>query len=391
MGDFNRHRPLWDEPRNTHLFTQENLDLAQPLLNLLGRHSMKMALPPYIPTLRAHNTGNRTRVDNVFCTEELMDAIIKCKADNAARLVKTDHFPIVTQFNIHATRTAWEPRHNYRLTDWTEFAKTLKENPANMSPPTGIKSIQDFDATLKNLNEAIRDDVTMTKPSPYSKRWWTAELANEKKKMQRLGGKLKYHRANPQHPIHEIYRQQRNHCSEQIRTAKAEHWAEWLQGLDEASVWQASRLATAPATDAGKARIPTLQIRDPVTKRVIAEAVDDDSNGRLFFENSFPPAKPITDPIPQDHRYPPPRWKFKNITSEQVHHAIKKLKPYKASRKGTVPNSVLMHAREDLVPHLVPLFRATNSLEYYPQEWALTETLIIKKPGRSDYTVSAAW
>ena len=395
MGDFNRHHPIWDEPRNAHLFTQENLDLAQPLLNLLRRHNMKMALPPFIPTLRAHNTGNHTRVDNVFCTEGLMDAIIKCKTDDAARPVKTDHYPIITQFNIYATRTAWEPRHNFRLTDWTEFVKTLKVNLTNIPPPTEIETAQDFDTTLKNLNEAIEDaiekHVKLTKPSPYSKRWWTSELASEKKKMQRLGGKSKYHCSNPQHPIHEMYRQQRNHYSEQIRTAKAEHWVEWLQGLDKSSVWQASRLVTSLATDAGKARIPTLQVKDPTTKRVIKEAVNNDSKGWLFYETFFPPANPITDPTLQNYQYPPPRWKFENISDEQIHRAIKKLKPYKASRKGTVPNSVLTHAREDLVPYLGPLFRATNSLEYYPQDWALTETLILKKPGKPDYTSPSAW
>jgi len=110
MGDFNRHHPLWDEARNAHLFTHENLDLTQPLLNLLARHSMKMALPLFIPTLRAHSTGNHTRVDNVFCTEDLMNAIIRCKTDNATHPVKTDHYPIITQLDIHATRVAWEPR-----------------------------------------------------------------------------------------------------------------------------------------------------------------------------------------------------------------------------------------------------------------------------------------
>jgi len=93
MGDFNRHHPLWDEPRNAHLFTHDNLNLTQPLLNMLGRHNMKMALPPFIPTLRAHNTGNHTRVDNVFCTEAIMDAIVKCTTDDASRPVKTDHYP----------------------------------------------------------------------------------------------------------------------------------------------------------------------------------------------------------------------------------------------------------------------------------------------------------
>jgi len=67
------------------------------------------------------------------------------------------------------------------------------------------------------------------------------------------------------------------------------------------------------------------------------------------------------------------------------------MKPYKATKSGTIPNSVLIHAREDLVPHLGPLFRATNTLTYYPQEWALTETLILKKPGKPDYTSPSAW
>jgi hypothetical protein len=102
IGDFNCHHPLWDEECNAHIFTRANLELAQPLLNMLGRHNMKMALPASISTLCAHNSGNYTRVDNVFCTEALIDKIIKCNMDDAARPIKTDHFPIVTQINIHA-------------------------------------------------------------------------------------------------------------------------------------------------------------------------------------------------------------------------------------------------------------------------------------------------
>jgi Endonuclease-reverse transcriptase len=63
LGDFNWHHPLWDVAWNAHLFTWENLELTQPLLNMLGRHNMKMALQAYIPTLWAHSTGNHTRVD----------------------------------------------------------------------------------------------------------------------------------------------------------------------------------------------------------------------------------------------------------------------------------------------------------------------------------------
>jgi hypothetical protein len=176
-----------------------------------------------------------------------------------------------------------------------------------------------------------------------------------------------------------------------ICKAKADHWVEWLEGLDESLVWQASRLGTAPATDAGSVRIPTLQVKDPVTKRVTKEAADNASKGRLFYDAFFPPTNPALTPPPENFRYPPPRWSFQNLTDEQVHQAIKKMKPYKASRLGAVPNSVLIHAREELVPHLGLLFYANNTLKFYPQEWSLTEMLILKKPGKPNYTSPSAW
>ena len=58
---------------------------------------------------------------------------------------------------------------------------------------------------------------------------------------------------------------------------------------------------------------------------------------------------------------------------------------------GTIPNSVLKFTKDLLVPHLGPLYRATNSLRYYPSAWSLTKTLVLKKPSKPDYTVPSAW
>jgi hypothetical protein len=95
------------------------------------------------------------------------------------------------------------------LTNWTELVRSVRENPADIPPSAEIVGTQEFDIALKNLNgaiqNAIKKHVKLTKPSPYSKRWWTSDLANEKKKMQQLGGKSKYHHPNPQHPIHKMY------------------------------------------------------------------------------------------------------------------------------------------------------------------------------------------
>jgi 23S rRNA pseudoU1915 N3-methylase RlmH len=84
------------------------------------------------------------------------------------------------------------------MANWNKPVKTLKVNLANLSEPTEIEDIHTFKSKLKKLNEAVQDaiekHIKLTKPSPYSKRWWSTELANEKKKMQQLGGRSKYHR-----------------------------------------------------------------------------------------------------------------------------------------------------------------------------------------------------
>jgi len=121
-----------------------------------------------------------------------------------------------------------------------------------------------------------------------------------------------------------------------IQTAEVEHWVEWLEGLDESSIWQASKLVTSPATDAGRARIPMLQVKDPVMKQVMREVTDNKSKGQLFYDMFFPPPHPDTTGILQDFQYPAPWWTFTNITDEQIHRVIKKMKPYKATVRATL-------------------------------------------------------
>jgi hypothetical protein len=100
QGDFNRHSPLWDEERNSHLFTPAATRLVQPLLNLLSQYGMKMLLPKDTPTLLAKASKNHTRPDNVFCSSDIFDAFISCNTAPAQRPGKTDHYPIISSLDI---------------------------------------------------------------------------------------------------------------------------------------------------------------------------------------------------------------------------------------------------------------------------------------------------
>ena len=65
-GDFNHHYPWWESKENKHLTSAEHA--VGPLLELTARFDLRMALPPFIPTLQAFSTGNWTQPDNVWRT-----------------------------------------------------------------------------------------------------------------------------------------------------------------------------------------------------------------------------------------------------------------------------------------------------------------------------------
>ena len=101
-GDFNRHHPWWESGENSHLTSAEHL--IRPLLDLISHYDMRMALPPYIPTLQAFSTGNWTRPDNVWCTGHTTDLFTKCTTAPGARGPNTDHLPIHLELDLRLQR-----------------------------------------------------------------------------------------------------------------------------------------------------------------------------------------------------------------------------------------------------------------------------------------------
>jgi hypothetical protein len=67
------------------------------------------------------------------------------------------------------------------------------------------------------------------------------------------------------------------------------------------------------------------------------------------------------------------------------------MKPYKETKTGTIPNCVFKNMAEILVMYLGPIYRATDTFQWYPEEWKITSTPSIRKPGKPDYMAPGAW
>ncbi|KAF8975730.1 hypothetical protein BDQ17DRAFT_1239341 [Cyathus striatus] len=84
--------------------------------------------------------------------------------------------------------------------------------------------------------------------------------------------------------------------------------------------------------------------------------------------------------------YPAPAWEFVNFTDEQIRQAIGQVNPTKATHPDFIPNVVIKECGNLFLPYLDPLFQATVSLQHFPANWACTETLVLRKPGKTDYS-----
>ncbi|KAF8987637.1 hypothetical protein BDQ17DRAFT_1190316, partial [Cyathus striatus] len=89
--------------------------------------------------------------------------------------------------------------------------------------------------------------------------------------------------------------------------------------------------------------------------------------------------------------YPAATWQFDNFSNEQIDQAISCINPTRATRPDSIPNVVIKECCSLFLPFLVLLFRATVTLQYYPDDWAHTEMLVLCKPGKMDYSSPSSW
>ncbi|KAI0083051.1 hypothetical protein BDY19DRAFT_1097919, partial [Irpex rosettiformis] len=105
----------------------------------------------------------------------------------------------------------------------------------------------------------------------------------------------------------------------------------------------------------------------------------------------FFPAPGIDPNADGNFEYPPPAFTFRTIPLTLVQEVLKTLKSYKAAGIDDIPNEVYKNCAHLLDQHLHRLFEATFTLKIYPQEWRTARIVVLRKPGKKDYTAPNAY
>ena len=183
-GDFNRHHPLWDDERESRLFSAKATDDAHRLIDMIGRWDLDFALPKSEgPTLQHKVTKSFSRPDLVLCSNHSLPLFVSCCVVADEKPTHTDHYPIAFELDVHegiATAKV-EPSFNFRATDWERFNRTLEAELDPQHLHAQLANTVDLEASVERLTSAVQHtinaDTRRNKPHPNSKRWWNDDLS----------------------------------------------------------------------------------------------------------------------------------------------------------------------------------------------------------------------
>jgi hypothetical protein len=390
-GDFNRHHPLWDKDEDTRLFTPVATRRADSLLTLLAEFDMEMKLPKGTPILQHMRSKRYSRPDNIFCTPRLSNMVTRCEVDPKNRPPCMDHFPIVIEINLPQERTAEVPSHNFRKVDWDDFRKNLEDKLKDIDAPRPLTTDVQFQKAAKDLTEAIqntiRTQVKARRLRPDSKRWWNSNLKKMKKELNELRVESFPNRALTDHPIHRKVRQLSNKYGTEILKAKRQHWTDFLEEATVSDIWTANRYFKEPSGDGGSPRIPTLKVNHEGN----TITVNDNEEKATIFAKTFFPTRPTNSSVLTSSAYPEPLPNPRRITKKQILAQIQRLSPYKASGPDGIPNVVIQKCADLILDHLYHIFQGMLERGYYYKPWRESITVVLRKPGKPDYSVPKAY
>ncbi|KAJ7149187.1 hypothetical protein C8R43DRAFT_829693, partial [Mycena crocata] len=109
----------------------------------------------------------------------LTDALIKCVTMPGHG---SDHVAIHTSFDVAVVHREAPPRRNLRGADWKGWENVLKVHlAASPLPPLPLNSPTEIDAYTDALTHvvvgALDVHVPLSRPSPFTNRWWSRALS----------------------------------------------------------------------------------------------------------------------------------------------------------------------------------------------------------------------
>ena len=131
----------------------------------------------------------------------------------------------------------------------------------------------------------------------------------------------------------------------------------------------------------------------PATKSEQGKRVKEpEENIGLLIDRFFPnPSEAVTVEEQEAPAGNPTPIRWRPFTKTGLRRAIERSNPDKAPGPDGIPNRVIQKLADELMPVLLPVSNECIRIGYQPQSWRTSNTVALKKPGKTDYSIPKAW
>ena len=371
VGDFNLHHTCWGGSAVRR--TEEEAD---DLIEIMDEFGLTSNLPT--GTITYMEADRQSTIDLSLTTIGLADRLIKCEIDEDVNH-DSDHLPIVTSLDLTITRLQPKARLNWKAVDEAAFIETLRHRLPPLRRPRTKTALDTYVAEIAaSLTAAIEKGVPRCRPTPKSRPGWNDECTaalTEVKRLRRI-----YSQVHTEESW-EAYRAARNRKKRVIsRTLRKTHRERVEQASESPeSLWRVAKCARNRHSQASSIT-PTLI--DPITSTT---AVTPNEKADLF-RKAFFPTPPEADLADIDNATYSDQTKLPPISEQEVEDAIQNTAPFKAPGPDGIVNRALQMASPWIRQHLARIFNQSLALEYCPQHFRNSTTVVLRKPGKANYT-----
>jgi hypothetical protein len=380
-ADWNRHHVHWGgrEALRQRTFEEE----GEQIINFMQEAGLQSLLKAGTPTWEHLSLDRRSTIDLVLGSQGIQDNLIACQIHYIDH--GSDYKAISTSYySQQEAATKRKGKRLYGNADWPLIRAQIASQLCHTDSETTLRSNAQLDNKVGLLNRVtartLEELVPRARESPYNKRWWTKELTELRAEYTTRRNRVTTLRRRGEGTarVGKLADSAKRTFHNAIDLQKSNHWKEFLDNPE--NVWKAAKYARRRE---GIAQIPDLTNGD--------ETANSNKRKAEILMDTFYPTPP--DPRGDEGRTQTRRdtIEWPELTLHEVKEAIFGSNSDKAPGPDEITFRVWKEIWPVVGPHLLQLYQSLLKTGHIPSEWKTDKIIVLRKPGKADYTKPKAF
>ncbi|KAJ2937353.1 hypothetical protein O0L34_g19237 [Tuta absoluta] len=370
-GDSNAWSTWWGSARENHR--------GETLFGALGELDMEVLNEGSEPTFDTIRGGKlyQSHVDITACKTDMLGEIQNWRVDKG--ITSSDHNAIIFTINLEKPTAKKPPsttrKFNTKKANWTEFGQILlkelcekgldKKKLNNVNTQQMLEeTVQDY---IESVDKACMQAIPQLKPNSKIKLpWWSEKLAELKEVMVTRKRRISYTAPRRRPYVENEYLKAKEEFEEEAKNAIIKSWKNFCQTQDRESMWD------------GIYRVIRNRSKrhedQPLLKN--GEVLSMEDSAKHLATTFFP-----DDSTQEDTEI----HKEIRLRAERSHE------PKKTPGPDGFSADICAEAIKANSETFLALINCCLRLSYFPKPWKVASVVILRKPGKDDYTQAKSY